>query len=295
MKCEMTSDSAERYVSGTMPDGERSSFEDHFFICDRCFQAVQALQDATAVLGADPAVSARPLPEATVSPRRLVPAPWMALAAMLVVAVGVGLSVLRLPRDTVNAPESTPAPAAAAPSTPVPPSPVPSGPTTDAPAPAPTTSSSTPAPRSNANGISTLARVTPPPYVALTTRSEADAQAQAFDAAMAQYSKGDYRRAARALRELVTAAPGLAHAQFFLGVSELMQQNADGARAALQRAVDSAAAPYADEAHFYLGKAALQAGDVDAARREFRLAVDVEAGPRGEAARLLRELETMRR
>jgi lipoprotein NlpI len=74
-----------------------------------------------------------------------------------------------------------------------------------------------------------------------------------------------------------------------------MQQNADGARAALQLAVDSAAAPYADKAHFYLGKAALQAGDVDAARREFRLAVDVEAGPRGEAARLLRELETMRR
>ena len=112
---------------------------------------------------------------------------------------------------------------------------------------------------------------------------------------MAHYSKGDYRTAARALRDLVAAAPGLAHAQFFLGVSELMQQNADGARAALQRAVDSAAAPYADEAHFYLGKAALQAGDVDAARREFRLAVDVEAGPRGEAARLLRELETMRR
>jgi tetratricopeptide (TPR) repeat protein len=294
MKCEMTPDSAERYVSGAMPDGERSSFEEHFFICDRCFQAVQALQDATAALGADP-VAERHEHASTRPPRRVVPTHWMALAAMLVVAVGVGVSVLRLPGGGVEAPDSTPPPATASPATAVPTSPVPSAPATDSPAAAPAAPSSTSVPRSNVDRVATLSRVIPPPYVALTTRSQADAQAEAFDAAMAHYAKRDYATAAQALRELVATAPDLAHAQFFLGISELMQRNAAAARTALQRTVDSAAAPYADEAHFYLGKAALQAGDVEAARREFKLALDVEAGPRGEAARLLRELEPVRR
>ena len=137
-----------------------------------------------------------------------------------------------------------------------------------------------------------MAAITPPPYVALTTRSETDAAERAFAQAMAHYAAGRYDQAARALGDI---DPALAHAQFFLGMSELMSGRDAQARAAFDRVVRSGAAPYADEAHFYLAKAALRLKDLDTARRELRVAIDREAGPRGEAARLLGELKALQR
>lgn len=281
--CEMPAEAAERYVSGEMPEAERTAFEEHYFACDPCFRAVQLLQDAAAVLAAEPVRMAGPVAAAQHSARRPLPTTWMALAAMLI----VGVVLWRLPQagpEVVNRPQ----PEAAAPPAPTSVAPVPPAPAAQPAAP----QAATP---SREERIAALARFTPPPYVALTTRSDAGAQAQAFESAMTHYTRGDYKAAARGLAALVDAAPDLTHARFFLGISELLQRDTARARDALQQTAASGVTPYAEEAHFYLGKAALQAGDVDAARRELRLAAELEAGPQGEAARVLRELDALRR
>jgi TolA-binding protein len=207
----------------------------------------------------------------------------MAIAAMLI----VGVVLWRLPQAGPEV-DNRPQPDAAAPPAPTAVAPVPT-------APAAPPSEPQVARPSREERIAALARFTPPPYVALTTRSDADAHAQSFESAMAHYTRGDYKAAARSLAALVDAAPDLTHARFFLGISELMQQNTARARDVLQQTADSGVTPYAEEAHFYLGKAALQAGDVDDGRRRLRLAAELEAGPPGEAARVLRELDALRR
>jgi TolA-binding protein len=274
--CDATPETAERYVSGSMADADQAAFEEHFFACDACFRTVQALQDAQATLAASPAaVQASP----TQPSRRALPVTWLALAAMVVLSV----IVWRMPRQpevTVEAP----APSAGA----TPPAAV--RPVDPAPAPAPV---ATPAP--NEDPLTRMAAITPPPYVALTTRSAATADERAFEQAMAHYTSGRYAEAARGLSAVAAREPSLAHVQFFLGISELMDGRTEPARAALQRVVRSGTAPYSDEAHFYLAKAALRLKDVEAARRALRIALDREAGPRGEAAKLLGELKAMPR
>jgi TolA-binding protein len=273
--CDATPDAAERYVTGSMSDAERAAFEEHFFTCDACFRTVQALQDARAVLDAPPAaVNAPP----TQPSRRGLPTTWLALAAMLVLSV----LVWRMPRQpggTTEMPGSGATPAAVQPAEPAP---------TPAPALAPTQPSID-------DQLTRLAIVTPPPYVALTTRSDATEDERAFEQAMTHYAAGRYAEAARVLGAVAARTPSLAHVQFFLGISELMEGRAEPARTALQRVVRSGAAPYADEAHFYLAKAALRLKQVEAARRELRVALDREAGPPGEAATLLGELKSIQR
>jgi TolA-binding protein len=287
MKCDKSTDAAERYVSGTLPEAEQTAFEEHFFACDDCLHAVQALQDAAAALAEERVdrPAATPIPFPVAKPRAL-PIKWMALAAMLI----VGVIVWRIPQGQPeggqpvqpgrqsSSPPSSPAAPPAAPS---------ATPATTAPAPATGPSA--------ADRLVQLSQVVAPPYVSLTTRSDADATAQAFDAAMTHYSARQYDRAARALREVVQAAPELAEAQFFLGVAELMRGDQARAQEALRRAVRSNTAPYADEAHFYLAKAALKDGDAATARRELQLAIEREAGPRGEASRLLSQLKAIER
>ena len=285
MRCDKSTDAAERYVSGTLPEAEQTAFEEHFFACDDCLRTVQALQDAAAALSADRVEGhpATPIPFPAAA-RRALPIKWMALAAMLL----VGVIVWRIPQGQPGAGERVqPArQSSSAPSSPAAPPTAPAAPPETTP---PATALSA------ADRLVQLSQVVPPPYVSLTTRSDADATAQAFDAAMAHYSARRYDRAARALHEVVRTAPELAEAQFFLGIAELMRGDQAKAQDALQRAVRSKTAPYADEAHFYLAKAALKDGDAATARRELQLAVEREAGPRGEASRLLNQVKAIER
>jgi TolA-binding protein len=267
-KCDATPDTAERYVGGTMAEAERSAFEEHFFGCDACFRTVQALQDARETLALLPAEAQAAAAQPS---RRTLPVTWMALAAMLVLSV----LVWRLPRQA-DQPAEPPA-------------------ATAAPAPAPPASVPAPIAAPVEDPLVRLGRISPPPYVALATRSATDANERTFEQAMTHYSAGRYDQASRALQEITTLDPTLAHALFFLGVSDLMAGRDAPARTAFERVVRIGAAPYADEAHFYLAKAALRAKDLDTARRELRLAVDREAGPRGEASRLLGELKALER
>jgi TolA-binding protein len=162
-----------------------------------------------------------------------------------------------------------------------------------APAPAPVVA---PAPRIVQEGtLAQLVAVTPPRYIALPVRSDADADTKAFDAGMKRYAAGDYDAAVRQLAPVVARARQMPHAAFFLGVSELMTNDLDGARAALQKAAASRTSPYADEAHFYLAKICLRSGDADGAIRELEIAERQGAGPAGEAGRLLTALRARQR
>ena len=285
MKCDKSIDEAERYVSGTMSEADQAAFEEHFFACEDCLHSVQALQDTAAVLMAErTAVGAGPIPFP--GPRaRALPVKWMALAAMIVLSV----FVWRLPRegaapsvDVASAPPEAAATVAPKSTAPEPPLPV---------APAPNFVQESRRLKEEATRFAAMFAITPPPYVALTTRAETDGAATNFAAAMEHYSANRHGQAAEGLRDVVRDAPDLAHAQFFLGISELMIKDNSRARQSLQQAANTNIQPYADEAHFYLAKAAFRLGDTAAARREAQIAVDLEAGPPGEAARFLAFLQ----
>ena len=303
--CDIGAEAAEQYVAGSMPEPERTSFEDHFFACEDCFQTVQTLEAARGVLvgNAFPQIGHTTGGFLRGSGRGL-PLRWMAAAATVIVIVGLGVIVRRglnpigVPSRTEAVPEAIAATQAAASTSPAPAVSVP------APNAVPGPASQSPArpnpPRPTSEGrLERWARVVPPQYVALTTRSAQDADAdessRRFAEAMAHYSARRYREAADGLQVLADRAPGAAHVDFFLGISELMTDNVSRARVALQRSAESGVSPYADEAHFYLAKAAFRAGDLMGATRELEIAVEREAGPEGEAAKLLAELRAVGR
>jgi hypothetical protein len=295
--CDLGPEPAERYIAGNMPELERMGFEEHFFACDVCFRTVQALADARQVLSEQGASAGVALASG-----RGLPLKWMAAAATLVVCAGVSMVVWRMsPPDLQQVQESAtpPGEAQAALPQPVPPAPV-ARPQVPAPSAVPTPSAP-PAPASPTaqSRLERWAAVTPPQYVALTTRSgqdqDEDKDTRTFNEAMTHYSAGRHREAADGLQTLADRAPATAHVQFFLGISELMTGNVARARGALQRTAESGVKPYADEAHFYLAKAALRAGDLTTGVRELEIAVEREAGPEGDAAKLLAELRRVGR
>ena len=292
--CNLGPEPAERYVVGDMPELERTSFEEHFFGCSLCFRTVRALEDARQVLAeqrADVGV-------APPSPGTGLPLKWLAAAATLVIIAGLSMMVWRAsaPSEVEQAATFRGDTQAALPPA-VPPAPAvqPQVPTPSAaPAPGPVS-----APPSAESRLALWAAVTPPQYIALTTRSgqdqDDDKDTRTFNEAMIHYSAGRHRQAAEGLQPLADRMPAGAHVLFFLGISELMTGNVARARGALQRTAESGVSPYADEAHFYLAKAALRAGDLTTAARELQIAVDREAGPEGDAAKLLAELRRVGR
>ncbi|MEO8076242.1 MAG: tetratricopeptide repeat protein [Acidobacteriota bacterium] len=266
-ECSVLPESVERYVSGDMADDEQALFEEHFFSCDACLARVQGLQALQHALPATATAPAAP-------GRSWARSRWLVTAAASLL-VGVTLWQTQRLIAPLPAPVSSEAPRAAViPVTP-PPDPL-----------------SQPGPPVQPE-LERMAAIAAPRYVSLPTRSAEDADATAFRAAMSRYGAGQYDEAAKDLRAVTTRSPALAHAQFFLGISELMAGRIVPARAALQKASASAERPYADEAHFYLAKAALREGHAADAERELKIALARDAGPRGEAARLLKQLQSL--
>jgi len=284
-RCELSPEAAERYVAGTMDESERADFENHFFACDDCFQAVQALDETRRLVG----IAAKTLPaldsKRSLRPWSYSPLRWLAAAATVIFAV----AIWRTTRPVLPAPTTAPAAEIAT---------TPSAPTTAAApqqvarTPAAPAVSAAPSAPSRQDRLARWAAVTPPQYLSLTTRSERDAEALAFEAAMAHYSAGRHRQAADHLQQIAERTPDAAHVQFFLAISHLMTGAVTKARGALQRTAALGVTPYSDEAHFYLAKAALRAGDLEVAVKELEIAVDREAGPEGQAAELLREIRS---
>jgi hypothetical protein len=253
-----------RYVTGDLGEPELPAFEDHVFACDACLARVehfQAAQQALTgrVLPAIPmAVRSAGGDHASSGARSL---PWRMLsgiAATLFLVLG-GWSVWRGTPE----PDGSQAPAAAQ---------------TALALPAPTTPAA--GPSSMALRVAVLAMVTPPPYLAITTRSVASDNR--FDEGMQAYVQADWAVASRLLADIATP-----EARFYQGIADLMRGQAPDAIAALEAARASGQQPYARESVFYLGKAALQRGDVTAARIALLAARASGAGPAGEADRLL--------
>ncbi len=276
-------DFAERYVLGQMSEPEQADFEAHYFECQDCFATVQALQSAQGVLRERDSV-----PTQRRAARARFTVAWVGLAAAATIAALLLWSPWR------QADRQPPAPSVAQQTPP----PSPSTPSVVEQPPATAQQPPVHPPTRPAITLDALAMVTPPPYIPFSTRGRTDqqpAQAEAFAVAMKRYAAKDYRAAAAGLQPIVDAQPDAIHAQFFLGISYLMQDDTAKATAVLDRVAASGIAPFADEAHFYLAKAALRTHDLDRAERELTLAQQRQAGPPEEAQKLLQELRTYRR
>lgn len=326
MTCEQYADidTAERYVAGAMAHDEEVAYEQHFLGCDACLQTIRGVEDVRDVLAAARAAAARPATgdpssHASASPSRPVnggsnvitmPLPAASRAARETVAarresVEPSRRPARVPRWVWAAAAAVliggvlwmralaPTPQAPEVARTVTPSPEPRS-STPAPQPPPPPSAQQLA-QARIDRIAQLAIVVAPPFASVPVRSESDATARAFDAAMSRYRAQDYAGAADRLRALVTTAPDTIAAQFFLGVTELMQQQPARAEGPLRRAASSDVTPFADEAHFYLAKAALQRSDLATAERELTQAVARDAGPENEARKLLDEVRALRK
>ena len=101
--------------------------------------------------------------------------------------------------------------------------------------------------------ISMSAQLDPPPYSAPVLRGAADAAARDFRAAMQNYSAGDYRASADALRAVVSEYPDSADALYFLGICEILAGDYENGVPRLQRIAQAGdATPYREEAEYYL-------------------------------------------
>jgi anti-sigma factor RsiW len=148
--------------------------------------------------------------------------------------------------------------------------------------------------QANAADFSLLAKVAPPPYKALVLRgSEAPSEA-AFEAAMQNYTTGDFAGAARALRPIVAADPEGAEPHFYLAASELLAGEAQPAIRTFAEVIRLGDPRYVEESHFLTAKAWLQLRRPAEAEAEL-LPLSAGNGERAaEARKLLKNLRILR-
>ena len=244
----------ERYLTGSLGPQERESFEEHYFVCEQCFAALQAHRALQAELSASaPQIRAMPAPN---------PTAWRWAAAMATAAVVI-LAVLGI-RWGMRLGLSPPAPPTQTMK------PGPAGPS-----------------------LAELARFDPPSYTPTVLRGAQDEAMRKFRGAMKHYQQGDYARAITGLRAAAKLNPKDPAALFFLGVSHLLANQTDEGIAVLQQCVALGDTLYVEEVHYYLVKAFLRKGDLAAARRELEQVVRLEGDHEDEARRLLQQLAAL--
>ncbi|HEY3742044.1 MAG TPA: tetratricopeptide repeat protein [Bryobacteraceae bacterium] len=258
MNCEDVSrnEIAEQYVAGRLDDAARDAYEVHFFECSACLDHLQLLQSMSGGLK-------RELVPILVPRRRsYAPVRWLAAAAMLVLATGIGWWNLRHIQSSAPVVQAHTA-SAAQPSV-------------------------TPAPPSQAlTEFDQLARVDAPLYREPRMRgTNAPADAQ-FRAAMHHYQQKDYAGAIAGLSEAARLNPKSSAAQFFLGVSDLLNGNRPEAIAHLRIVAAMEDSLEAGDAHFFLGKALLGEHDSEHAVAEFRKAIAAESERTADAKRMI--------
>jgi hypothetical protein len=232
MTCEKfdTTGTYEGYLAGKLSEPERDAFEQHYFACDRCFEALRLLRatrDALRAGGAQ-APPAKPVPFPGFRRRGV----WAAVG--LAAAILAGVVVMPTIRHSPPAPPRTAR--------------------VSAPAPLPP-------------DIQLLARMDPPAYDPQTLRGAESASASRFHDAMAPYAAGDFSTAKDALRKVLDADPSSLDARYFLGICHLLTGGLEPGIAELRQVIDAgSASPYVEEAHFYLAKAYLKQGKVREAR-----------------------------
>lgn len=269
VNCEraLQDDVASAYLRGGLSEDDRDAFEQHYFECAACFERLQVMKDLAVVLRDDAPVRSR---SAGTVRRPAAAAGWLAWAAGAAFVAVAAAVVLR------NAPPSgglaTVAPVAP---------------------PSATATSSGGAPTSAVSpdrpDLDVLARVEPPPYVALVTRG-GDAAEQGFARAMESYVRGEYAAAAAGLRSVLRGDPASLEAKFYLGVSELLAGRPEPAVRELRRVQAGDDPAFAEAASYYLAKAHLARREVAAARRELERVAGGEGDHKERAQRLLEAL-----
>lgn len=297
MQCEqvLTHEIAERYLRGSLSDGDQEAFEDHYFECASCFEQLETLRLLReALAGGAAAGKAR-----SVARVRWAPWTWAAAAVMALVAAGLYLRFVGSnrspggPGDEQSRVEQQPAarvqPTPGAPSSPLPET----GSSAQPNASAPRIAAADVAARSAA--LAALAAVQPPPYAPPVLRGAVDEAERRFRDAMRLYVRKDYggaRTGLRAAAELDRERPDIA---FFLGICELLTGEPVAAVAALRRTIASDESPYLEDAHFYLAKAHVRRGELTAAVSELAATVRLRGERELEARELLDKLEAFRR
>jgi tetratricopeptide (TPR) repeat protein len=246
----------ERYLTGSLNPQERESFEEHYFACDPCFEALQAQRTLQAELSAS-APQIRSIPVS--SPAHFHWKIVLAAAAVLILGV-LGIRWGLKPNSPPEAPPTQ-------------------------------TAKSSPAGPS----LSELARFDPPNYSQTILRGNQEEAMREFRLAMKRYQQSDYADAIGALRAAVKLNPKDPGPLFFLGVSHLLANQTDEGIVVLQQCIALGDTPYLEEAHYYLAKAFLRKGDAAAARRELEEVVRLKGDHEDEAQRLHQQLAALAR
>lgn len=251
-------DDFQRYLGGGMTAPEEEAFEQHYFECGECFEA---LENHRAIRGA--VVNDRVVPVTRLRPRPSPRVLWGGLAAAAVLVLAV--SVVRRTPAGIEAP--TDGPAATSPGTPA------------------ALAPQTPA-------LAELARFDPPPYHGATSRAAETDAGRAFRAAMTSYQAGAFADAARQLRAAGSGAQ-VEETRFFLGISELQAGEADAGIADLRAVVAMGDTAYFEEAAYFLAKALLGREDVDGSRQLLERLVGLRGDRAADAARLLERVRQL--
>lgn len=141
------------------------------------------------------------------------------------------------------------------------------------------------------NRYKNLADVKPYPYLLAGLRSGASDQERLFHEGMRFYTDGEYDEASRLLEQCIATDSEDVLAQFFLGVSLLL----DGkpAKAIQNLGEVSIAEPDSEIFHWYLGQAYLKKGLGEEAREEFVKVRDLDGNYRSNAEALIRRIDEM--
>jgi TolA-binding protein len=260
----------ERYVTGRLNEDDREAFEEHCFHCERCFDELQTLQ-AIREEARDTEIEFETPPARSRSV-------WIfgAVAAALVLAIGVTMWVRLTPRNPGAATVVTKRPQPASP------------PSQGGELERPRTSESAPSP-----AIDQLARVEPAPYEPVTLRGPADEATSRFRQGMDKYQKRDYAGAVADLNAAADLDPDAAHVRFFLGVSYLLVGEDAAAIRQLQATVELGDSPYVEETHLYLARAFIRERNVQAAKAHLNTVIRLRGTHADEAQRLLSAIERL--
>jgi hypothetical protein len=257
---------ATRYILGELNEADAMAYEAHFFECPGCLSNLQTAQSLREELRRRN--QERPVAIATLRRPRLRWYAWMAVAAAVIVFVGIAWQMLR--HDAAKTIAKRPAQDSV---------------------PFPVTPKN---PSSRATKLALMARIEPPPYHASNLRDVSPPAKAAFRKAMDAYAKKDYSGALPLLEAAAKLDSEQAGPLFFAGACHLLENHPDMAIARLERVISLGESPYLEEAHFYRAKALLQKGDLVGAARALDAVILLKGDLEEEARRLLiqvRELQ----
>ena len=262
MNCQQVQDDnlIERYITEKLSQTEAEAFEKHYLECKHCFEQL-GLFHATAL-----ELSRHPIPAGTARTSWMPAIPRWALAsavAALAVAL-IAVVYVQWPQEPVPSAQS-----------PLPSEPPPLEQRPEV-----------------VRALTQLAMVEAEPYLPSRLRGEQTSSKARFEAGMQKYVDRDYKGAIEDLAEATRLDPGLDTANFYLGVSYLLEEMPDEAISRLAKLASPQSA-YEEESHWYLAKAYLKKTDVAQAMTQFDAVISMNKGYSSEARDAMQQLRSL--